>query len=978
MSTYQRRFVGAEQLPRHLSEFDVEQFFRLLPDDVVAIRDRFRADRRLGPALQLVFMRAAGRPLDRFAAAPKNLLRHLSAELNLNSTSIASLRSIYARRETLYDHQKWARAHADLDLPDTADTAKLQIALAEFAKDAASVDELVNQAMNWLYDRKLLIPADRLLRDWSRSAYASIETAALAVIKSGVSSSQLAQCRAAMFAQREETTVLEWLKTPVGRHGPTTLTEATEKISYLKSLGAHEWKLDGITIARQRAYAQALAARPPSASKRRKDDTQTLEIVSFLRVTLLELTDNTLYVASRRISDLVRRAANKTQTLRIKSTAQYREQLVSIKSIIHGDDMTAQQKLDAIDAMVSEDIAATEASQASMVRQVLVEEPVGVRGLLKALSELQINGHEEDRQLRQLQALRKLHESKTYELPADFDTTFVDGRWLPLLADADRSRAMRAFEACTMLSVRKGLRSGRLWIDHSYSFKDREQMLIPLDEWNQNRAHFAGLLGLPLDADEFLKPLLANIEAGLVSVAEAKELGKLEIDEKGDLHLPALEALPDEPDARRTRDAISNAIGPVQLPDLLLQADADINFSEALLGRKAASVEELIALYGGMIAHGTENDAKGVAAMIPQLQPSQVTAAMRTLEGTGRLRRANERVFEFQKKIPIAELWGRGDKASADMMALDSSRYLYNARVDPRRRTFAAGIYTHVLDRYGVIYDQPIVLNERQGAFAVEGIERYNTTGEDRVRIALLAVDTHGYTNAAMTIAKLTGFDLCPQLRNLSERKLHLPNGMKPPDAIERVTVSGVSIRAITKNWDELLRLIASIRTGRLSPAIAVQRLGSAAQGDPLQRAADQLGRLLRTLFLCDYFANPAFRREIHTLLNRGESVHQLQRAIYYGKIAHDRGRRTDEMKAISGSHALLTNIVMAWNTSRMQAVVDRWRKQGQTVDEAWLRRAGPVGFGHINFRGTFSFGVGRYADALVQRPAKRQERLVA
>ena len=92
MSTYQRRFVGAVQLLRHLSEFDVEQFFRLMPEDVVAIRDRFRADRRLGPALQLVFLRAAGRPLDRFAAAPKNLLRHLSAELNLSSTSFASLR----------------------------------------------------------------------------------------------------------------------------------------------------------------------------------------------------------------------------------------------------------------------------------------------------------------------------------------------------------------------------------------------------------------------------------------------------------------------------------------------------------------------------------------------------------------------------------------------------------------------------------------------------------------------------------------------------------------------------------------------------------------------------------------------------------------------------------------------------------------------------------------------------------------------
>jgi TnpA family transposase len=87
---------------------------------------------------------------------------------------------------------------------------------------------------------------------------------------------------------------------------------------------------------------------------------------------------------------------------------------------------------------------------------------------------------------------------------------------------------------------------------------------------------------------------------------------------------------------------------------------------------------------------------------------------------------------------------------------------------------------------------------------------------------------------------------------------------------------------------------------------------GSAAQGDQVQRAADQLGRLLHTLFLCDYFSNPDFRREIHTILNRGESVHQLQRAVYYGKIAPERGRRVDEMIAISGSHTLLTNLVIA------------------------------------------------------------------
>lgn len=55
-------------------------------------------------------------------------------------------------------------------------------------------------------------------------------------------------------------------------------------------------------------------------------------------------------------------------------------------------------------------------------------------------------------------------------------------------------------------------------------------------------------------------------------------------------------------------------------------------------------------------------------------------------------------------------------------------------------------------------------------------------------------------------------------------------------------------------------------------------------------------------------------------LLNRGESVHHLQRAIYYGKVSHECGRRRDEMKVISGSHALLTNIVLAWNTAQCRA----------------------------------------------------------
>jgi TnpA family transposase len=182
--------------------------------------------------------------------------------------------------------------------------------------------------------------------------------------------------------------------------------------------------------------------------------------------------------------------------------------------------------------------------------------------------------------------------------------------------------------------------------------------------------------------------------------------------------------------------------------------------------------------------------------------------------------------------------------------------------------------------------------------------------------------------------------------------------------------VRRVSIKPIERGWGDLVRLAASIRAGKVPAAHAIHQLRSATIGDPPHRAAEHLGCLLRTLFLCDYLAIPDYRRETHTLLNRGESVHQLQRAIHGGQVAPERGRRRQEMAAISGAHALLINIVLAWNTSRMDGVVARFKRDGVGIEEDWLRRIGPAHFSHINFRGTFRFNVERYADVLVERAA--------
>jgi Tn3 transposase DDE domain len=131
--------------------------------------------------------------------------------------------------------------------------------------------------------------------------------------------------------------------------------------------------------------------------------------------------------------------------------------------------------------------------------------------------------------------------------------------------------------------------------------------------------------------------------------------------------------------------------------------------------------------------------------------------------------------------------------------------------------------------------------------------------------------------------------------------------------------------------------------------------------GDPIEDV--ELGKLLRTLYLCDYFGNPVFRTEILDLLNQGEAVHSLQRCVYNGMITTKHGRTMEELGAISGALTLLANIVMAWNTHQLQIAIDR--APADYPDEV-LSRIAPIGYKHINLRGILTFDLTRLGPSLL------------
>ena len=71
-------------------------------------------------------------------------------------------------------------------------------------------------------------------------------------------------------------------------------------------------------------------------------------------------------------------------------------------------------------------------------------------------------------------------------------------------------------------------------------------------------------------------------------------------------------------------------------------------------------------------------------------------------------------------------------------------------------------------------------------------------------------------------------------------------------------------------------------------------------------------------------------------------------------------------MQAVADALSLLANIVMAWNTAQMQAVLDRWANRRQVVPPELIGRVAPTRLEGINLRGVFRFPLERYSQQIL------------
>tara|TARA_R110002073_G_scaffold146502_1_gene299032 strand:+ start:10259 stop:13153 length:2895 start_codon:yes stop_codon:yes gene_type:complete len=962
MERWRIHFLGVRNLPADLSDFEQAHFFSFDSETRQAIRGRRNDCHRLGFAIHLGFLRMTGRPLDAFEHIPPSLLRHIRNDLAISTPELASLRALYGRRKTLYDHQSWAIRHLGLKNFTRQRAGALLRRVREEAARTLDVNALVQFSRVWLYENQILIPAERRLQDLCRRAQGESEQELRSRINALVP--EIARNRLLSELSRtregEGISFLEWLQQPPKRRSPNGLKEVSQKITYLQSLGIADFRLPDIRLELQQAYASRMRKRRPARFKKLREPRKTIELVFWARVTLMQLMDVALEMSSMQISKLERVAKEEVREDEAALAGVLRSYIAEAASIGLDDeipDREARQRM--LEALAPVRVAQT--TQAARVRREMASNARRTRPLLRTILNFPLQFDATEPVAQAVNLMRDLYERKARALPKEANIDFAPS-WSDVLGSEDRREALRGFEAALLQTLKVDIRRGAIWVDDSLNHRCRNETLMPETFWSKNNGRLRKELRISKSSEKHLKPLLANLKVGLAGLERAVETGEVVIAD-GQLHLPAMEAEETSSEVEHERRQIFSEIGTIDWPVLITQMDSMVRFSWTLLGRAPCSEKELLSVYGALLAHGTEMSAAAVAMTIPGVSAGGVGQAMGLLEDSKKLQDANQLVVSFLRSHTVAKAWGQGTIASSDAMSLEASRHLWNARVDPRHRRHAVGMYTHVLDQWGIIYDHPIVLNQRQAGVAIEGVVRQRASTE----LSRLAVDTHGYTDFAMATSKLLGFDLCPRLKNLSHRNLHIPPSFEAPGTLREVITRDVRTMDIEKGWDDLIRVVASIDGGWTSGMLALERFGSASRKDPIFKAGSSLGKLYRSLFLCDYFTNPSFRRELLRILNHGESVHVLQRAIYFGSIGVSRGRRREELVAISGSLTLLSNLVMAWTTHAIQCVLDRRARKGRSLpDSEILRHIAPVHTKGINFRGRFHFPIKTHAQRIL------------
>jgi len=194
-----------------------------------------------------------------------------------------------------------------------------------------------------------------------------------------------------------------------------------------------------------------------------------------------------------------------------------------------------------------------------------------------------------------------------------------------------------------------------------------------------------------------------------------------------------------------------------------------------------------------------------------------------------------------------------------------------------------------------------------------------------------------------------------PRLKRINVQKLYRPstgsNDAYPN--LQPILTRAINWDLIRQQYDQMIKYATALRLGMAETEAILKRFTKANLLHPTHQALMELGKAVKTIFLCKYLHSYELRQEINAGLNVVENWNGANSFIFYGKSGEiATNNLSDQELAVLCLHLLQISLVYI-NTLIIQQILSQpqWMKLMKEED---LRALSPLIWGHVNPYGTF------------------------
>jgi TnpA family transposase len=542
-------------------------------------------------------------------------------------------------------------------------------------------------------------------------------------------------------------------------------------------------------------------------------------------------------------------------------------------------------------------------------------------------------------------------------LTPDVDVSFISGKWKKVVFVDEKEKIVnrRYLELCLFSTLANELRSGDMFIHGADAYSDYRQHLSSLAECEPLMEDYLSRLNIPHKEDDAVTFLQNKLLEKARMVDELyPNLPDFEIDADG---TPMLKKTPTAKPSKHTTkmvEKIHHSMPERSLLDVLCLTHHLTGWAHEFghISGADTKLENPIERYIlNVFCQGTAMGSSQGAKHI-----KNVTVSPRMLSWINRrhvtpktLDKAKNRIINQSKIYHLTTAWGDGSRCAADGTL--QNIYEDNLLAEAHFRYKAKGgiAYNHIADTYVALFSTFMPCGLWEAVEIIEGLLKNDSDIQPRI----VHADTQGQSTVVFGISYLLGITLMPRIRNWKDLIFYRPNSEKYKniDALFRGEIDWDIIRT---HWKDMMQVILSVHQGKISTSFLLRKLTNYSRKNRLFIAFQELGRVIRTLFLLDYISNPKLREVITASTNKVESYNAFTDWIAFGARVLVASNDPDEMEKAIKYNAFIANCMILHNIIDYSYVVYQLQQQGYNITKEDLAHISPYATAHFKRFGDY------------------------